>query len=177
MPEIVLHQPSGILYLACSTPTSRTHWAPAVSHLNAAEASFDDYVATYDALSQQITRLELKNFTNNRGLSVHGMDVVASSRDPKTLFVYVVNHRRPLSGQDPQSVGADSSIEIFTTSVGSSTLTHLYTVESPVILTPNDIVGSADADSFFFTNDHGRKTGVVRRLVCLTFCLNFKSML
>ena len=40
-----------------------------------------------------------------RGLSLHGMDVVPSSEDQETLWVYLVNHRPPLevSGKDSAS--------------------------------------------------------------------------
>ena len=89
------------------------------------------------------------------------MDVVPSTSDPSQLFVYLVNHRKPLGGKDAHKVGADSSVEIFQTTVGGDTLMHLKTVEDPVVLTPNDVVGSPDGKSFYFTNDHGSKTGYV----------------
>lgn len=163
-PEIILHQPSGTLYLACSNPASRTHWIPAVNRLNVSGASFDDYVATYDHKTSQITHLKIEHFSGTRGLSVHGMDVVPSSSDPSTLFVYLVNHRKPLANQPAHLVGADSCIEIFKTEVRSSTLTHLHTVEHDLIITPNDVVGSPDGQSFHFTNDRGEKVGLVRLL-------------
>jgi len=88
------------------------------------------------------------------------MDVVPSASNPKELFVYVVNHQ-PFMDKDPLKFGANSTIEIFKTKVGGSTLTHLHTVHSPVIISPNDIVGSADGKSFHFTNDGATKTGLV----------------
>jgi sugar lactone lactonase YvrE len=75
--------------------------------------------------------------------------------------VYLVNHRKPIGGKDAEEVGADSSIEIFKTTVGSETLTHITTIEDQVIITPNDLVGSPDGKSFYFTNDHGSKTSYV----------------
>ena len=162
-PELILHQPTGLIYLACSTPSSRVHWTPAVSRLNATGASRDDYVAIYDPKSSAVTRLEVAGFSSTRGLSLHGMDVVPSSTNPSDLFIYLVNHRAPLGDALAQDVGADSVIEIFKTTVGGKTLTYLKTIESPVIITPNDIVGSPDGDSFYFTNDHGEKVGFVSR--------------
>lgn len=96
------------------------------------------------------------------------MDVVPFSSDPNQLFVYLVNHRKPLGGKDAQAVGADSSIEIFKTKLGSDVLEHIQTVEDLAILTPNDIVGSHDGKSFYFVNDHGSKLGIVREP--LLFC-------
>lgn len=156
--EIVLHQPTGVLYLACSTPQSRTQWAPVLLLLNASGRSQEDYVATYDPQNSRITRLTVSGFP--QGLSLHGMDVVPSASNHKELFVYLVNHQ-PFVDKDPQKFGANSTIEIFKTKIGGSTLTHLHTVHSPVILSPNDIVGSPDGKSFYFTNDAGAKTGLV----------------
>jgi arylesterase / paraoxonase len=89
------------------------------------------------------------------------MDVVPSSSDPKELFIYLVNHRIPLGDRDAQQVGADSVIEIFKTTVGGVALTHIKTIDSPIIIAPNDIVGSADGKSFYFTNDNAVQVGFV----------------
>jgi hypothetical protein len=88
------------------------------------------------------------------------MDVVPSTSNPTELYVYAINHRRPVQGSG-KKVGANSVVEIFKTTIGGNTLTHLKTVEDPVIDTPNDLVGSSDGKSFYFTNDHGVKMGVV----------------
>ena len=159
--EIVLHQPTGALYLACSNTASRVHWVPAIERLNESGASTDDYVAIYDPKTSHITRMTVQGFQSERGLSVHGMDVVPSSSNPSELFVYLVNHRTPLGNLKGKDVGADSVVEIFKTTVGGIALTHVKTVEDPVIYTPNDLVGSSDGKSFYFTNDRGNKVGLV----------------
>jgi sugar lactone lactonase YvrE len=86
------------------------------------------------------------------------MDVVPSASNPEELYVYAINHRKPVQGPGKE-VGANSVVEIFKTKLGRNTLTHVRTVEDPVIDTPNDIVGSPDGKSFYFTNDHGAKVG------------------
>ncbi|KAF9482221.1 calcium-dependent phosphotriesterase [Pholiota conissans] len=160
--KIILHPDSGLLYLACSIPSSRTHWTPAVGRLNESGASFNDYVATYDPKTAAITKLKVVGFKSTRGLSLHGMDVVHSSANPSELFVYLVNHRAPI-GAKAADVGADSVIEIFKTTVGGKEMTHVKTVEDPIIATPNDVVGNPDGKSFYFTNDHGEyKAGHIR---------------
>lgn len=161
--KVVLHQPSGVIYLACSTPESRTHWLPNSLHLDAAKASRTDYVASYDPKSGKVVKLKTTNFDSPRGLSLHGMDVVPSATNPNELYVYLVNHRAPLTG-DAHAVGADSSVEVFTTTLGSSTMNYVRTVESPLIATPNDVTGTPDGASFWVTNDHGAKTGFTRQL-------------
>jgi len=161
--KIVLHAPSGLLYLACSTPRERQHWVPALGVLEEDKVSFNDYIATYDPATGVVTRLTFSGFPTSQGYSSHGMDVVASASDPRELFVYAINHRKPVRGPGRQ-VGADSVVEIFKATVDGNTLTHLRTVESPVIDTPNDLVGSSDGRSFYFTNDHGVKIGFSRWL-------------
>lgn len=141
------------------------HWTPALGYLNNTGASHNDYVASYDPRTSHITRFNIANFKIDRGLSLHGMDIVPSSSNPSDLFVYLVNHRAPLGNLLAQDVGADSVIEIFKTTVGGDTLTYVTTVDDPVIFTPNDIVGSPDGKSFYFTNDHGEKVGLVRLLI------------
>ncbi|KAF8813942.1 serum paraoxonase/arylesterase [Phlegmacium glaucopus] len=160
--KIVLHQSTGVLYLACSHPHSRSHWLPAAGLLNVTGASNDDYVATYDPATSRVTRLSTPNFNNGRGLSLLGMDVVPSSSDPQELFIYLVNLRIPLGDRSATQVGADSVIEIFKTTVGGKALTHIKTVEDPIIISPNDVLGSADGKSFHFTNDNGAKVGLMR---------------
>lgn len=162
--EIVLHQPTGVIYLACSSLYSRSHWLPAIGSLNATGASNEDYIATYDPATSQVTRLSTPDFNNGRGLSLHGMDVVPSSSNPQDLYIYLVNHRIPLGGRSPEQVGADSVIEIFKTTIGGNALTHIKTVEDSIIIAPNDVVGSADGNSFYFTNDHAIKVGFVSSL-------------
>lgn len=164
--KIVLHPPSGLLFLACSSPANRRHWLPALTILEEDKTTFDDYIATYDATTGSVTRLAFEGFPTSQGYSSHGMDVVPSASNPEELYVYAINHRKPAQGLGKE-VGANSVVEIFKTTLGGNTLTHVRTVEDPVIDTPNDIVGSPDGKSFYFTNDHGAKFGFARYLELL----------
>lgn len=148
--------------MACSRVESRPLWLPAVGHLNASGVALGDgHVATYEISTGKITRLQLEDFpAGPQGLSTHGMDVVPSAQDPSLLYLYMVNHRAPSVG-DSAEIGADSVIEIFETKVGSGVMKHRKTVKDTVILTPNDVVGFPDGKSFYFTNDHAVKTGLV----------------
>ncbi|KAF9244912.1 hypothetical protein BU15DRAFT_85756 [Melanogaster broomeanus] len=158
--KVVLHQPTGLVYLACSTLHSRSQWTPVLDRLNAAGMSETDYVATYDPKTDAINRLQFSGLPSRGPISLHGMDVVASSEDPSILYVYLVNHRKPETG-DPRKVGADSVIELFKTQIGSNTLEHVRAFQDlSVVVTPNDVVGSPDGKSCHFTNDHGQKTGL-----------------
>jgi hypothetical protein len=137
-----------------------------MNRFNATGQSGSDYIATYDPRTSTVTRLDVTNMPS-RGFSSHGMDVVTFSSNPDELFLYLVNHRIPIDGRDAFVVGADSSIEIFKTSVGSRKMVHHATIEDPLIMTPNDIVGFPDGKSFYITNDHGTKVGAVSNHVIL----------
>jgi hypothetical protein len=161
--KMVLHPPSGLLFLACSSPANRRHWIPALSVLEEDNIPFNDYIATYDTTTGSVKRLAFRGFPTPQGYSSHGLDVVPSASNPEMLYVYAINHRKPVQGIG-KKVGANSVVEIFKTTIGENTLTHLRTVEDPVIDTPNDLVGSPDGKSFYFTNDHGAKVGFARML-------------
>ncbi|KAJ7209477.1 hypothetical protein GGX14DRAFT_520719 [Mycena pura] len=161
--KIILHSSTGVLYLACSSPASRAHWTPAVSLLNASGPDVD-YIATYVPDSGVVAHLQTPF-----PLSLHGMDVVPSASNSSELYIYAINHRKPSDRRTALSAGADSTVEIFKMHFGGTTLTHLHTVRDPVILTPNDIVGSPDGHSFFFTNDHASKTGPMRYVSLIGF--------
>lgn len=160
--KIVLHQPSSQLFLACSEPEYRTLWLPSDLRLNATGAS-QDYVAIYDMKTFEIRKLEFSGVDGDFGFSSHGMDIVPSALDPSELFVYLINHRPP-KGVDARLSGADSVVEIFKHRLGNNKLTHVSTVESPLMIAPNDLTGSDDGNDFYFTNDHGHKLGIWRKI-------------
>lgn len=165
-PDMYLHD-SGLLYLTCGTMEDRRRW---VAGNDKHAPVGHDYVATYDDRTGDVTRLEFSGFDNSQSWALHGMDVVPSNVDPNVLYVYIVNHLRTAT---PESPSSNSTIEIFRTTVGGTTLHHLRTVSDPqVIQSPNDVVGkpkflvtglmliaahckpgSSDGLSFYFTND------------------------
>lgn len=170
--ESILHQPSGQLFLACSEPERRTLWLPSDLRLNATGAS-QDYIATYDTKTSEIRKLKFAGVDDDFGFSSHGMDIVPSALDPSELFVYLINHRPP-KGVDARLSGADSVVEIFKHKLGDTKLTHVSTVASPLMIAPNDLVGSDDGNNFYFTNDHGQKLGIVGFMVgCLHFSCHY----
>jgi len=162
--KLVLHPPSGLVYMACSTLPSRMNWLPFYLALNATGRSKTDHIAIYDPVSNNIIHTRLEGFTDTRGLGTHGMDVVASKFNKEELFVYLVNHRPPWDETTAHQQGADSVIEIFKTKIGSDVLTHVTTVDDPLVLTPNDVIGSSDGKSFYVTNDHDTKVGLMREV-------------
>ncbi|KAL1743409.1 hypothetical protein HDZ31DRAFT_40997 [Schizophyllum fasciatum] len=149
--KIILHQPTGLLYAACSSIAGRKAWLPALNYYNASARSTADYVALYDPARATLTKLAVRGLDDARGLSVHGMDVVPSASDADVLFVYLVNHRPP---PEPGAPGEDPSVEVFETRAGSGELRHVRTVADAAVLhSPNDVAGAPDGTRFWFTND------------------------
>lgn len=157
---MILHEPSGHIYLACSEPHRRVHWLPAAVRLNTVGAS-NDYVAVYDPETFKLTKLKFSGLDDRLGFSSHGMDVIPSASNPSELFVYLVNHRPRPVGMPTEQYGADSVLEIFKHKIGTDKLTHIKTISNPLVISPNDVVGSDDGESLYFTNDSGQKVGLV----------------
>jgi arylesterase/paraoxonase len=155
--DMALHEPSGLIYLACSEPQRRVQWIPAVGRLNVAGASKDS-VVVYNPENSQITKLKLSGLDENLGFSSHGIDIVPSASNPSEIFLFLVNHR-PQSNAEQH--GADSVVEIFKHTLKTDKLQHIKTIRDPLIVTPNGVVGSNNGESFFITNDHSQKTGFV----------------
>ena len=61
---------------------------------------------------------------------------------------------------DAKVVGANSTVELFQTKVGSETMKHVKTYADELIQTPNRVAWVND-HAFVFSNDHSAKTGFV----------------
>jgi hypothetical protein len=107
-------------------------------------------------------------FEGNRGdgvLVLHGIDVRVDAGDPPRLELLLINHRPPMNWEtgellDARKIGSNSTIEVFETILGETTMKHIKTYSDPVIDTPNEVAWIS-GDSFVFTNDHNAKVGFV----------------
>ncbi|KZW00280.1 calcium-dependent phosphotriesterase [Exidia glandulosa HHB12029] len=171
--KLVLHEPSGLVYMACSMPHLRSLWLPNHGLLNKTGAGFD-YLAVYNPATESASRVPLVRFapspepvpSGGTGLSVLGLDVVSSGdpENPHEVFVYVVNNRPPAG--NAWAFGPNSVVEIFKGEAGKS-LKHVATVRDPLIGIPNDVLGSPDGKSFWITND--KKKGSLQRGLDIIF--------
>ncbi|KAF8915020.1 hypothetical protein CPB85DRAFT_1433223 [Mucidula mucida] len=150
--KVVVHQGTGLLYMACATIDQRSRWMnPSKDFTIPVEGA--NYLALYDPENKySVKHITLPHFDTSRTIAFHGMDVVPSKFNENEAFIYLIHHRVPID-QDVGVVGYDSCVEIFKTVVGSTIATHLHTIEGPVVQTPNDLVGASDGKSFYFTND------------------------
>ncbi|KAL9940611.1 hypothetical protein V8E36_000099 [Tilletia maclaganii] len=160
--------------------------------LNAAKRPTTDAIYIFDTrasgpASARTTKLGLTNFDGINGdgtLNLHGIGVLEvpskpkasddadvvldTSYKPPTLYLYINNHRPPVDPAtgnllNAEKLGANSTIEIFKTTLGSNTLEHVKTYADELISTPNR-VAPVSPDAFLWTNDHYRKTGLLRPL-------------
>lgn len=79
------------------------------------------------------------------------------------MRIFLINHRPSLDGLInalilDETTGANSTVEIFETRVGSDVAQHVRTVGHPLMKTPNNVEPTGP-DSFYFTNDHHVKRG------------------
>jgi len=103
----------------------------------------------------------------------HGIDILTSPSDATKLYVYAINHlpnagyadalaRAEAVGASPSSYPATASqIELFEYTLGTTTITHLRSVQHPSIVTPNDIHITSPT-TFYVTNDHHYTAGLLR---------------
>ncbi|KAF8322450.1 calcium-dependent phosphotriesterase [Clavulina sp. PMI_390] len=174
--KIVLHHESGLLYMACSTVAKKRAWDP-FSVKFEDRSGTTDYIAFYDPKTREITRLNVSSLADSRGLHVHGLDVVQSESDPSTLWVYVVNHRPQLEAGSEYQLGTSEAIEVFKTTPGGKALEHVKTYDDQaVLILTNDVTGSSDGQSFYFTNYHPSKLGKLENLASLVFATKSTSV-
>ncbi|KAG0645489.1 hypothetical protein D0Z07_8533 [Hyphodiscus hymeniophilus] len=175
--DMWLHEPSGLLYLACSKSLSRSQWFPPSDKLNASGRFSNDRFAILDTrasgpISERLRWMTTSNYDGNHGdgvLVLHGFDIKADgpSESPK-LKILLNNHRPPMDPEtgallDATKLGGNSTIEIFEAVLGETTMKHIRTYSDPLIDTPNEVAWVSD-DSFLFTNDHNSKVGFRRGL-------------
>lgn len=108
------------------------------------------------------TRLEFENFPGP--FITHGFDIVADPSDPNAVYILAVNHLpNPAYAPESDLPKARSQIEIFHHVLGSSTARFVRSVRHPLITTPNDVYAVAP-DSFYVTNDHSHREGLLRHV-------------
>ncbi|CDR87722.1 uncharacterized protein SPSC_03492 [Sporisorium scitamineum] len=173
--DMYLHHASGLLYLACSDIKGRLAWTPAIDNLDVSGRPNNDYLAILDTrasgpFASRITKIKPVSYSVT--LNVHGIsvfEVPAKSAELKpTLRIFLNNHRPPIDPvtktvMDATKVGANSTFELFETTLGEARMRHIRSYVSDTIRTPNR-PAAVGPDSFVFTNDHAAKVGASRLL-------------
>jgi len=135
--------------MACSSKETRFHWFPALAHFEFEyKPTQPDGLYTYNMDTGKVTPLEMMGLEGE--FFSHGMDFLQTSETDMTIMA--INHKY-----------AGSVVEIFSHKIGSTVLTHVETVVHDLITTPNSIVALSPT-SFYATNDHANKSGILRLL-------------
>lgn len=92
-------------------------------------------------------------------LDIHGFDVKALN-DSRLSF-WIINHRPPVDEKnivlDANKLGANSTIEVFEVSRGSSEIIHVSTISNKVIATPKRVAAVGDG-GVLMSNDYNIKS-------------------
>jgi hypothetical protein len=159
-----LDRESGLLYLACLAPSIRQNWEPAMNLLDASAMPTvsPGYFAMYDTRTGQRQRLDLAGL--DAGFNPHGFDLfVEQVGDERRATIFAISHRMPSAGAEE---GADSVIEVFETTIGTSTFDHVRTLRDPFIVTPNSVVALSPS-TFYVTNGASSALCAKRTLIAV----------
>ncbi|KAI1328706.1 serum paraoxonase/arylesterase family protein [Xylariaceae sp. FL0255] len=160
--DLEYHAPSGMLYTACNgNIQTAAGWMPGAGSLEHPETVSHGTIVVIDPQTFKSQKLSLKKFKGP--FSTHGIGLYTDPRDPKTVFIFAINHL-PNPKWTPGSTTeekAASQVELFTHKIGSKTATHVRSIKHPLIRTPNDLI-ALSTNEFLITNDHRYRDGVWR---------------
>lgn len=150
------------------------NYVASVDKLNPSGRGMNDRMAILDTrasgpVSKRLKWMDLVDFPGISGdgtINLQGFDVHVGDDDPPTLCMLLVNNRPfldPITGAllDATKLGANATIELFETTLGSIELRYVKTFHDPAIQTPNN-VAFMGPDAFVITNDKSAIHGFVR---------------
>lgn len=170
--DLWLDDSERVLYAACAGTKSRMAWNPAISNLDAIGRR---------PSGSEIIALDIDSIAPNGFLSLHAIQPTGSFGargdavldtvgftgeiiDSSTIHFYFPNVP-PYHGAlfDATELGANASVEVFEYKKGNDKMTHLHTIQSPSIWSPNRPAALGNG-AFLVTNDHGVKVGWRKQL-------------
>ncbi|KAF9693356.1 hypothetical protein EKO04_008576 [Ascochyta lentis] len=155
------------LYAACAGTKSRMAWNPAISKLDASgrRPSGSEIIALdIDSIAPN-GFFSLRSITPKGSFGARGdavLDTVGFTGeyiDDSTIHFYFPNVP-PYHGTyfDATELGANASVEVFEFQRGNNEMTHVRTIHSPAIWSPNR-PAAVGGGGILVTNDHSTKVG------------------
>ncbi|KAI0178630.1 calcium-dependent phosphotriesterase [Hypoxylon sp. FL1284] len=160
--DLHYHEPSGMLYSACMGDLEiAAGWFPGAGSLDHPERPGYGTFVYINPKNGKTQKLSLVDFEGP--FVTHGISLYSPPSDPKTVYIFAVNHLpNPLwTASSSAQPKAASRIELFVHTVGSKTAKHLRSISHPLIHTPNDILALSEKE-FFVTNDQYYHGGFMR---------------
>ncbi|KAI9044669.1 uncharacterized protein KD926_011639 [Aspergillus affinis] len=170
------------LYAACANPLARIAWCPAANSYDlqkrAAGGGGINHITVLDVDqpgADGLYGVRALKFRDSEGniqeLDMHGFDARVIDKSQRLRF-WLINHRPPLNAStgrpllDATKFGANSTVDVYDLELPHGTqLTHVKTIVSPTIISPNNLVvinDDEDRGDFLLTNDHSTKVGPFR---------------
>jgi len=177
--DLVLDSEGRTVYAACSTSLGRKAWSPGGNKYNISGRTLTDHVSVLkidEPGEDGLYRLHQLEVTGNyrsanggKDLAVVGFDIEVIRKD--RLRFWMVNNQPPVDDEgnllDATKLGANSTVEVFELTRGSTKWEHIKTIFSDAVFAPNNIAAVGDG-SFLVTNDHDNKVSMFRELAFLT---------
>ncbi|KAL3446772.1 serum paraoxonase/arylesterase family protein [Aspergillus insuetus] len=165
--DVHYYAPGNILFAACEDSVlQRFQWFPPLVMLDG-PADSTGSIHVIDPQTLVTSRLTFENFQGP--FITHGIDVIQDPDQPDAVYIFAVNHlANPDYTPNTGTPKARSQIEIFRHVLGTSTTRHVRSVRHPLVTTPNDIY-AINPNSFYVTNDHYYREGLMRQLEALPF--------
>ncbi|KAG6002147.1 hypothetical protein E4U43_001162 [Claviceps pusilla] len=180
--DLHYHEPSNLLFTACEgTEHTRQAWFPALTVLGDPTTGLKAQGAleVIDPRTMKSKKLKFTNF--NGPFITHGIDIIddPERQEGEAIYIFAINHvPSPAYAQDKNTKEpkARSIIEVFHHFIGSDTVDHVRSVWDPLITTPNDIVAMSPT-SFFVTNDHYYREGLLRQVEVLFYGAKWSNVI
>ncbi|KAI2643389.1 hypothetical protein GGS21DRAFT_496110 [Xylaria nigripes] len=159
--DLEYHAPSRMLYTACSADLeSARGWNPGAWALERHDKPAFGTIVVVDPKTLQSQKLSLEGFEGP--LATHGIGLYTPPSKPETVYIYAINHLpNPKWTPGSKAEKTASQVELFVHRVGGTTAQHVRSIASPLIRTPNDLLGISE-NEFLVTNDHYYLEGPMR---------------
>lgn len=138
-------------------------WNPAMGKLNGTGVNTypSDSIFMFDIESDSVSAIRISNRPGHlEAMHLHAIDAFIDPTDDKKITFFLNNHAVPSNVKEAHIIGADSTVEIFDTVLGSLDWRWVKSVRHDLVVAPNSIVATGPR-SFYVTNDHNAKVSQV----------------
>ncbi|KAL5334181.1 hypothetical protein BJX70DRAFT_402829 [Aspergillus crustosus] len=172
--DLHYYAPGNVIFTACEDSIiPRFRWFPPLVHLDGPPETTGS-IHIIDPQTLQSTRLAFEKFAGP--FVTHGIDVIQDPDRADAVYIFAVNHLgNPDQGPVLGTPKARSQVEVFHHVLKMNTVQHVRSVQHPLVATPNDLY-AASPSSFYATNDHYYREGLMRQIEDLTLITKWTNV-